>query len=101
MDLSHVVETASVIVAVASITGVGILWNTIQVYKENNTALEDRLKIIEEETARCEANHKANEKKITILEAKIDAYKELTLVPQDLISQLLEKDNEILSLLKK
>lgn len=108
MDWQYILQSATTLAAVLSIASVIRQRDTIQILKENNSALEEqsiiqakKISTLEEETKSCLSSHKENEKKLTALQAELKAYKELTLVPKELITQLLEKDNEIISLLKE
>lgn len=101
MDWQYILQSATTLAAVLSIASVIRQRDTIKVLNENNTALKDRVAILEDETKACLENHKENEKNITALQAELTAYKELTLVPKDLIAQLLTKDDEIIKLLKE
>lgn len=101
MDFANILSTAGTIAAVLAVASVLRQRDTISTLKENNSALQERVVLLEEETKSCLENHQENEKKLTSLQAELTAYKELTLVPKDLVSQLLAKDEEIIALLKK
>lgn len=108
MDWQYILQSATTLAAVLSIASVIRQRDTIKVLNENNTALKDRVAILEDEVVanrekvdQCESKHVENEKKITAFQAELKAYKELTLVPKDLIAQLLTKDDEIIKLLKE
>jgi len=108
MDWQYILQSATTLAAVLSIASVIRQRDTIKVLNENYTALKDRVAILEDEVVanrekvdQCESKHVENEKKITAFQAELKAYKELTLVPKDLIAQLLTKDDEIIKLLKE
>lgn len=108
MDWQHILQSGTTLAAVLSIASVIRQRDTIKVLNENNTALKDRVAILEDEVVanrekvdQCEGKHVENEKKITAFQAELKAYKELTLVPKDIIAQLLTKDDEIIKLLKE
>lgn len=73
---------------------------TIETYEKNNAALEERVKIVEQETKDCEANHAKSQKDIAALQGEIKAYKELVLIPADFIKELQRNQKEIIKLLK-
>lgn len=100
MDFVNILSTATTLAAVLAVASVIRQRDTIQVLEKNNNALQERVIILESETKECLANHSENEKKLHALQAELTAYKELTLVPKDLVAQLLTKDEEIINLLK-
>lgn len=101
MDFANIVSTAATLAAIVSVASVLRQRDTINVLKENNSALQERVVLLEEETKSCLENHLENEKKLHALQAELTAYKELTLVPTELVTQLLAKDEEIITLLKE
>lgn len=100
MDFVNILSTATALAAVLSVASVIRQRDTIQVLKENNSALQERVVILEEETKTCLASHQQNEKKIDKLQAELTAYKELSLVPKDLVAELIAYDKQILKELK-
>jgi hypothetical protein len=101
MDFANILSTAGTIAAVLAVASVLRQRDTISTLKENNLALQERVVLLEEETKSCLENHLENEKKLHALQAELTAYKELTLVPKELVTQLLAKDEEIITLLKE
>lgn len=94
MDFGNILSSATALAAILSVGSVLRQRNTIQVLKENNSALQERVDILEH-------YHKENEHQISKLQGELNAYKELVLVPETLIEQLLEKDNQIIDILEK
>lgn len=94
MDFANIVSTAATLAAIVSVASVLRQRDTINILKENNAALQERVNILEH-------SHKENEHRISKLQGELGAYKELTLVPEGLIEQLLEKDNQIIDILEK
>ena len=72
---------------------------TIKAYKENTQALEERVKIVEQETSNCQEQHAENLAKITRMEGELKAYKELVLIPKDFLKELQRNQTEIIKLL--
>lgn len=101
MDAGTLLQWIALAGAIVSVGSVLRQRDTIKVLKDNNEALEQSVKILKEETKACDKNHKVNEKKLTELQSQLDVYKELTLVPKDLVTQLLAKDDQIISMLEK
>lgn len=100
MDSVNILSTATTLAAVLSVASVIRQRDTINVLKENNNALQERVIILEEETKTCLTSHRQNEKKIDKLQAELTAYKELSLVPKDLVAELISYDKQILKELK-
>lgn len=101
MDWLEIVQYATTLAAVLSVASVIRQRDTIRTLNENNSALKERVVILEDETKTCLASHKDNEKKIAALQAELTAYKELSLVPKDLVAELITYDKQILKELKK
>lgn len=101
MDWAAILQYVAIAVAVASVAGVRIQHETINLLKENNSALNERIIVLESETKECLTNHQQNEKKLVELQAELTAYKELTLVPKELITELISYDKAILAKLDK
>lgn len=101
MDFLNIISTAATLAAILAVASVMRQRDTIKTLKENNSALQERVVILEKETKACLHNHQENEKKLSHLQAELTAYKELTLVPKDLVTQLLAKDDQIISMLEK
>lgn len=93
MDFANILSTAGTIAAVLAVASVLRQRDTISTLKENNAALQERVDILEH-------SHKENEHQISKLQGELNAYKELVLVPETLIEQLLEKDNQIIGMLE-
>lgn len=100
MDWQYILQSATTLAAVLSIASVIRQRDTIRVLNENNTALKERVIILEDETKACLDNHRENEKNITALQAELTAYKELSLVPKDLVAELISYDKKILERLE-
>lgn len=100
MDWQYILQSATTLAAVVSVASVVRQRDTIKVLNDNNAALKDRVNILEDETKTCLDSHKENEKKITALQAELTAYKELSLVPKDLVAELIAYDKQILKELK-
>lgn len=100
MDWLEIVQYATTLAAVLSVASVIRQRDTIRTLTENNSALKERVVILEDETKACLDNHKENEKKIAALQAELTAYKELSLVPKDLVAELIAYDKQILKELK-
>lgn len=94
MDWAAILQYVAIAVAVASVAGVRVQQETIKVLKENNSALNERIVVLESET-------KQNDKRLVELQAELTAYKELTLVPKELITELISYDKAILAKLDK
>lgn len=94
MDFANIVSSAATVAAILAVASVLRQRDTINVLKENNAALQERVDILEH-------SHKENERQISKLQGELNAYKELVLVPETLIEQLLEKDNQIIGILEK
>ncbi len=101
MNISEVTRVAEVVVIIASVSGVGILWNTIKTYKESNEALKERIEIIAEETQHCHNQHKESLQLINTLRGELNAYKELSLIPKDFVKELQRNQKEIIKLIKE
>jgi membrane protein insertase Oxa1/YidC/SpoIIIJ len=76
-------------------------YQTIKAYKENTQALEERVKIVEQETSHCQEQHAENLTKITHMEGELKAYKELVLIPADFLKELQRNQLEIIKLIKE
>ena len=74
---------------------------TIKAYKENTQALEERVKIVEQETSHCQEQHAENLTKITHMEGELKAYKELVLIPADFLKELQRNQLDIIKLIKE
>mgnify|MGYP003344441273 CR=1 FL=1 len=100
MNITELTRVAEIVVIIASVSGVGILWNTIKTYKESNEALKERLEIVAEETKTCHDQHKESLQFINQLRGELNAYKELSLIPKDFIKELQRNQKEIIKLIK-
>ena len=74
---------------------------TIKTLTDNNSALEERVKIVEAETKECHNQHAESLKLIHTLQGEIKAYKDLALVPKDFLKELQRNQTEIIKLLKE
>lgn len=101
MDWQYILQYATTLAAVLSVASVIRQRDTIRTLNENNSALKERVVILEDETKTCLASHKENEKKIAALQAELTAYKELSLVPKELITELISYDKAILDKLER
>lgn len=108
MVWSNILEYGTTVAAILSVASVLRQRDTIKVLNTNNSALRERVQILEDEqkatraeVSACEDRHKENDKKITALQAELTAYKELSLVPKDLVSELISYDKQILAALAK
>lgn len=101
MDFANILSTATALAAVLSVGSVLRQRNTIQVLKENNSALDQQITILKEETQQCLASHVINDKKITALEAKLKTYDDLALVPKEFITKHDETQQRIVTILER
>ena len=101
MNITEFTRIAEVIVIIASVSGVGILWNTIKTYKESNEALKQRLELVASDTKDCHEQHKESLKLINQLRGELNAYKELSLIPKDFVRELQRNQKEIIKLIKE
>lgn len=74
---------------------------TIETYQRSNAALEERIKLIEDETKDCRAKHNESLELIHNLQGELKAYKDLALIPKDFIKEMQRNQLEIIKLLKK
>lgn len=74
---------------------------TITAYQNNNKALEERIKLVEDETKDCQAKHSESLELIHNLQGELKAYKDLALIPKDFIKEMQRNQLEIIKLLKK
>lgn len=73
---------------------------TIKTLTDNNSALEERVKIVESETKQCRNDHSKSQEDIARLQGELRAYKELVLIPADFLKELQRNQVEIIKLLK-
>ena len=68
---------------------------TITAYKDNNTALEERLAIVEAEVKTCLEQHDKTNKIVANLKAEIKVYDNLALVPKRFLDDIESKLNDM------
>ena len=94
MQLQHYLEIGTAIVAISSVAGVGILWNTVKVYKEDNEALRGRVSTLE-------AEHTENKDLIKELQGQVDIFRSIPLKEiAETQKDILHTQREILELVK-
>lgn len=107
MELASILSTATGLAAILAVASVLRQRDTIQVLKENNSALEEKIKIQQGEIAeqtkhiqQCGADHQTSQKQIAELTAQVNLFRDLPFKEiQDTQAQILGTQKEIVELL--
>ena len=79
MDFVNIISSATALAAILSVGSVLKQRNTIQVLKDNNSALTDQVNILKEETKSCRDDHLTSQGQIAELKAQIEDFRDLPL----------------------
>lgn len=108
MVWTDVLQYSALFAAVLSVGSVIRQRDTISTLKDSNSALKERIELVEEdnvklkeETAACLASHDINDRKITALESRLSTYDDLALVPKDFIVKHDQSQQKIVSILER
>ena len=100
MDFVNIISSATALAAILSVGSVLKQRNTIQVLKDNNSALTDQVNILKEETKSCRDDHLTSQGQIAELKAQLADFRDLPLKAiQETQAQVLGTQKEIVKLL--
>ena len=102
MDFANILSTAAGLAAILAVGSVLRQRDTIQVLKENNSALDQQVNILKAETSNCRDDHLTSQGQIAELKGQLADFRDLPLKDIQLTqAEILKTQQAIVELLKK
>ena len=100
MDFANILSTATALAAILAVASVLKQRDTIRILNENNSALNQQVDILKDETKSCRDDHLTSQGQIAELKGQLADFRDLPLKEiQDTQAQILTTQKEIVKLL--
>ncbi len=100
MDFANILSTATGLAAILAVASVFKQRDTIRILNENNSALNQQVDILKDETKSCRDDHLTSQGQIAELKGQLADFRDLPLKEiQDTQAQILTTQKEIVKLL--